>query len=120
MADKLTPEQKAAHVHNALAKLDHPAFFARLNALGVEVTQKEAGEFLALGEELLAVDEQQKAASNSGISAARAALHKHAAAQGIALPGGGADGDLDNEIRQFAVHQLGGDDTIAATLAQLV
>lgn len=123
MADKLTPEQKAAHAQNALQKLDHPAFFARLSALGVDVPQKEAAEYLALGEELLVVSEAQakQASTAGGISAARAALHKRAAEQGINLGvHEAANQQLDAEIRQFGIDQLKGDETIAATLANLI
>lgn len=118
MADKLTQEQKAAHIQNALQKLDHPAFFARLSALGIEVSQKEAAEYLALGEELLLVSESQKQASGgSSIAAARAALHKNAAAHGINL---GADQQFDAEVRQFTAAQLQGDESIAVDLANLI
>ena len=121
MADKLTQEQKAAHVQNALQKLDHPAFFARLSALGIEVSQKEAADYLALGEELLLVSETQKQSNGgSSIAAARAALHKNAAAQGIHLGTAPADQQLDAEVRQFTAVQLQGDETIAAELANLV
>lgn len=122
MADKLTPEQKAAHAHNALQKLDHPAFFSRLAAHGIHVTEKDAAEYIALGEELLEVTEAQERAANSGsgISAARAALHKRAAEQGIKLGASAADQQLDGEIRQFAATKLGEDEALAATLASLV
>ncbi len=119
MDDKLSAEQKASLVQNALAKLDHPAFFARLNALGIAVSEKEASEYLVLGEELLAFEEKQDAEENSDISAARAALHKHAAKQGFAMPGSNPDVELDKAIRQFAVDQLMSDDSLAPTLAKL-
>ncbi len=119
MADKLTQEQKAAHANNAMQKLDHPAFFARLQAHGIEVTEKDAGEYLALGEDLLAIHEKQAAASTSPIAAARALLHKQAAQQGHNLPGGAAD-QFESELRKFAIAQLSNDDGIAQTLALLV
>ncbi len=119
MGDKLSPEHKETLVQNALAKLDHPAFFARLNALGITVSEKEASEYLSLGEELLSCEAKQNTAGNSDISEARAALQKHAAEHGFVLPGYGADGELDNAIRQFALAQLMSDDSIAPTLAQL-
>jgi hypothetical protein len=115
--DKLSSEQKATLVQNALAKLDHPAFFARLNALGIAVSEKEASEYLALGEELLALEVKQNTSGNSDISAARTALHKHAAEQGFVVAGN--DYEHEIEIRQFAIAQLMSDDSIAPTLAQL-
>lgn len=123
MADKLTPEQKAAHAQNALQKLDHPAFFARLSDLGISVTEKDAADYLALGEELLEVSEAQaakQAGAVGGIAAARAALHKRAAEQGIHLGTGSADQQLQGDIRQFAAAQLQGDDSIANTLVNLI
>lgn len=119
MAETLTQEQKVAHLQNAKLRLEDPAFYARLQQAGRDVNEKNAAEYLALGDTLMAIDEQRQDAAQGSIAAIHQDLRKKAAEQGYNLPGGAAD-QLDQSIRVFAATQIQNDNEIAGTLAQLI
>lgn len=53
MAEQLTLEEKLAYASKAMEEHDQPAYFARLKTHGIKITELEASEYRALGEELL-------------------------------------------------------------------